>query len=131
MIRKAKGYILGNLRYKLFYSKYFKFLISKKLKLQYEFRLAVMNEECYQAGSCVKCGCTTTALQMASFNCDGDCYPPFMSKKNWRTFINGGEVTLKKVVWRYYSKGYKGMIVHKIFKNRELAHIKRKFTYGK
>jgi hypothetical protein len=34
-----------------------------------------MDIDCYLDGSCKKCGCETTALQMANKACAGNCYP--------------------------------------------------------
>ena len=75
-------YLLGNYRYKLYYSR-FKFLIRKHIQEQIAFRIQVMNKECYNQGSCVICGCTTTALQMCNKSCDKPCYPEMMNKKEW------------------------------------------------
>jgi hypothetical protein len=37
---------------------------------------------------CIKCGCDTTALQMANKACVGECYPKMMNKKEWKIFSN-------------------------------------------
>lgn len=42
-----------------------------------------MSQECYTSGSCVKCGCMTTALQMCNKPCEGFCYPPIVGKQMW------------------------------------------------
>lgn len=82
-------YIQGNIRYQLFYSR-FDFLIRKHIKEQIRFRIKVMNSECYNSGSCIKCGCKTTALQMCNKSCDGDCYPPMViKKKSWDKYGKG------------------------------------------
>lgn len=75
-------YTQGNFRYKLYYSK-LKFLIPLYLREQIEMRLATMNKECYNSGQCIECGCNTPALQMCNKSCDGDCYPPMVTKKEW------------------------------------------------
>lgn len=47
-----------------------------------------MNILCYERGECIECGCQTTALQMANKTCEGNCYPPMMSKKVWENLPN-------------------------------------------
>lgn len=53
--------------------------------LQLEFRHKVMNASCYLNGSCIKCGCTTTALQGAKKSCDGNCYPYWINRKEFES----------------------------------------------
>lgn len=77
------SYIQGNLRYKAYYSKNFKWLIRDHIREQIDFRIKVMDKECYDNGSCKLCGCSTTALQMADKACDKPCYPPMMCKTKW------------------------------------------------
>jgi len=81
-------YIQGSLRYKLFYSK-FAFLIPEYIKEQIEYRISIMNPQCYEEGQCVMCGCKTTALQMADKTCDKPCYPRMMDFSTWTTFKTG------------------------------------------
>lgn len=78
-------FTVGTIRYKLYYSKY-SWLIRKHIAEQIEYRISVMDEECYKNGSCKICGCKTTALQMASKQCPKPCYPPMMNKKDWKDF---------------------------------------------
>ena len=92
------AYITGKLRYKLFYSK-FEWLIRKHIREQIYFRIRVMDEECYFAGSCKLCGCETTALQMANKACDKPCYPEMMNKKMWKSFTKGTPVLIGKDWW--------------------------------
>lgn len=75
-------YIVGNLRYKLYYS-WMHFLIRKHIFEQITFRIQVMDKECYNNGQCKLCGCETTALQMANKPCNKPCYPKMMNKKEW------------------------------------------------
>lgn len=98
-------YIIGNIRYSLYYSS-FKNLIPSYIREQIDFRISVMNKECYNAGSCIKCGCKTTALQMASKVCEGDCYPPMLSKNKWNTFKNSGYTYIrsKGILWELVKK---------------------------
>lgn len=65
-----------------------------------------MNSECYTQGSCVKCGCQTTHLQMANKKCDGDCYPPMMNKVLWENFKMGMRYPIDAYTyWSYITKG--------------------------
>ena len=84
-IESIIAYIIGNVRYKLFYSKY-SFFIRKHIHEQIEWRIKVMDKQCYEQGSCKKCGCTTTALQMANKMCDKPCYPSMVGKQEWKIF---------------------------------------------
>ena len=90
-------YVQGNLRYQLYYSK-FKFLIRDHILDQIDWRIAMMNQTCYDQGSCVECGCVTTALQMSDKACDGMCYPPMMNEKDLRKFVEEGETVNG---WKY------------------------------
>ena len=90
-------YLIGNIRYSLYYSS-FKKLIPSYIREQIDFRISVMNKECYNTGSCIKCGCRTTALQMASKVCEGDCYPPMLSSKGilWELIKKRNIIYIKK-----------------------------------
>lgn len=72
----------GYYRYNIFYSK-FTWLLRRHIKEQIKYRIRVMNRTCYEQGSCIKCGCATTALQMCNKSCDGKCYPPLMNREKW------------------------------------------------
>ena len=61
------------------------FLIRKFIHEQIVFRKNNMNKECYDNGECIKCGCSTLALQMCNKSCEGKCYPKMLSKKMWNT----------------------------------------------
>lgn len=94
----VKDYIVGNLRYKLYYSKMFSWLMRSHIREQIDFRIEHMDKQCYEEGSCKMCGCTTTALQMCYRECDKPCYPRMMNKKEWSQwkmyliFIDKGRV---------------------------------------
>lgn len=102
-------YLQGNIRYRLYYSK-FSFLIRKHVMEQINFRISVMNKECYDNGECIKCGCATTALQMCNKMCKGMCYPPMMWWHEWEAFKDGDVIDKKKIYWKlidgklYYGK---------------------------
>ena len=85
-------WLLGNLRYQLFYSPRFNWLIRKHISQQIVWRIEMMNPTCFNTGSCVECGCKTTALQMANKACDGKCYPPMMSRRKLKRFLEGEEI---------------------------------------
>lgn len=99
------AYITGNYRYKLYYSKYFQFLIRKHIKEQIDFRIKFMDKDCYEKGSCVICGCETTALQMADKPCDKPCYPPIFTKHNWEMFQLGSMFYIGKYRWNMTPQG--------------------------
>jgi len=77
------AYLLGNYRYFIYYNKYLSFLMRKHIREQIEWRIEVMDRDCYDRGSCKLCGCETTALQMANKACDKPCYPIMMNKEQW------------------------------------------------
>lgn len=79
-------YLLGNLRYKLFYSKHLKSFIRSHIFEQIEYRFNWMDIDCYVSGSCKQCGCETTKLQMANKSCEKPCYPEMMGRKQWTGF---------------------------------------------
>ena len=81
-----------------------------------------MREGCYLSGSCEICGCDTPALQMANKACDGKEYPPMLSKKRWKLYIEGEIFILDRegvikwsynpenkttYIYEYSTKGYK------------------------
>ena len=102
------AYITGNLRYFLYYSKWFKFLIRTHIREQIDFRIKFMDKACYENGQCVICGCSTTALQMADKACDKPCYPRMMTKQEWDNFANMDKYCKWFVdanySWRYYKE---------------------------
>lgn len=81
-LKNIIAYIQGNLRYKLYYSK-FAFLIRSHIKEQIDTRISSMDPQCYEEGQCKMCGCQTTALQMADKACSKPCYPRMLNKDEW------------------------------------------------
>lgn len=79
-------YLVGNYRYMLYYSANWKWLIRPHIREQIDYRISVMNKECYNRGSCIHCGCMTTHLQMSSKQCKGKEYPVMMSKTKWKNY---------------------------------------------
>lgn len=88
-------YILGNYRYKLYYStkESIRRLMRTHIREQIDFRIKMMDSQCYYDGSCKLCGCETTALQMANKSCDKPCYPRMINKVEWTDF-NGRRKTV-------------------------------------
>lgn len=90
-----KSYIQGNLREKLFYSKHFNWLLRVHIFEQINYRLFVMNKECFSNGECIHCGCATPALQMADKSCGGVCYPIMMDETDWEIYKAENNIEFK------------------------------------
>lgn len=105
-IKNIVSYIQGNIRYKLFYSK-FSWLIPSHIKKQIEIRINSMDKKCYNDGSCKMCGCKTTALQMANKTCDKPCYPGMLNKKKFKRMINTEYIFKDNFMWQYDLKNNK------------------------
>ena len=86
------AYIQGNIRYKLYYSK-FNWLIRKHIREQIICRIKSMDKRCFEQGFCIACGCKTTHLQMADKSCDNLCYPRMLDKKKWE-FLKKYKITI-------------------------------------
>ena len=103
-LKNIWAYIQGNIRYKLYYSPYVygKKLIPYHIRRQIKCRIDSMNRTCLKNGSCVLCGCQTTALQMANKACDGPCYPAMLSEEKWDKICSGEIIycTETKLFWR-------------------------------
>ena len=85
-VRNVIAYAQGNVRYRLYYHPLLRHLIPSHIREQIEFRINSMNQECYNTGSCVKCGCSVPALQMANKPCEGCCYPKLVNRVTWKFF---------------------------------------------
>lgn len=99
------AYLQGKIRYKIYYSK-FSWLIREHIKEQIDIRIMSMNLECFNRGECIKCGCQTTALQMANKHCDGNCYPKMLNKREWELFKKYGLVN-EGILWRIEGTKFK------------------------
>ena len=93
MLKKTKisdifAYFQGYYRYHIYYSYPIlrRMLIRQHILEQIQWRIAVMDQECFENGSCKICGCDTTALQMANKACGKPCYPKMMNKSDWAEF---------------------------------------------
>lgn len=82
-LKNIKAYIQGKVRYALYYS-WFSFLIPKHIREQIDWRVEIMDKECFDNGSCKICGCETIALQMANKQCPKPCYPEMASRSAWK-----------------------------------------------
>lgn len=82
------SYIVGNLRYKLYYSR-LKCLLRTHIVEQIDVRINSMDRQCYNQGQCKICGCKTTALQMANKACEKPCYPKMLDKVTWSSMKSG------------------------------------------
>ena len=105
-LKNIIAYIQGNLRYKLFYSK-FAFLIRPHIREQIEARIRSMDQECYNAGECKMCGCQTTALQMADKACDKPCYPEMLSRNKWYLLKRTKGIFVNSQYWIYKQGKFK------------------------
>jgi hypothetical protein len=74
------------------------------IRQQIAFRIAVMDDECYDNGSCKICGCRTVALQMADKTCEKPCYPPMLEKYEWERFLDGYPMTFSGIRWELYHR---------------------------
>lgn len=105
-LRKVFYYIQGNIRYKIYYSKYKTKLIRKHILEQIDYRIRVMNVDCYTDGVCHLCGCTTTALQMCDKSCI-ECYPHMLHKYDWKdktaVYIEGNT---RVWLWNFNKRKY-------------------------
>jgi hypothetical protein len=94
-------YIIGKLRYKLYYlhnNRYRKF-IRLHIREQIAYRIQWMDKNCYFDGTCNICGCETTALQMCNKPCDKPCYPRMMNKYQWRLYKSGSVFKDENGTW--------------------------------
>lgn len=103
-------YIVGNIRYKLYYTSLY-ILIPLHIREQIEARIKSMKPQCYALGSCLKCGCRTTELQMCNKRCEGNCYPRMMNRILWKNMKLGGT---------YFSRDHK---YKWILKDGKFVHI--------
>jgi len=81
--KNVLAYLQGHLRYRLYHSKAFGWLLPGHVREQIGFRIRSMDRGCYERGSCKLCGCATTALQMADRACEKPCYPAMMGRRRW------------------------------------------------
>jgi len=125
-IKDVFYYFQGNLRYWAYYNS--PFLIRKHILEQIDFRIKVMNQECFNSGSCIKCGCKTTALQMCDKSCEGNCYPPMMNSWDWSLFLNGISYKDFKFSSKYFRRLGKPFVNNSLYYKGIL--LKEGFDYG-
>lgn len=99
--KNVTAYLIGNIRYRLYYDRRLSWLLREHIREQIGFRIKNMDIECYQAGECKMCGCQTTHLQMANKACDKPCYPAMMDKYSWISFRMGMLVFDENGAWKY------------------------------
>lgn len=105
-MKKIRDYIVGNIRYHIYYYQNgkFRFLIKPHIIEQFEMRLDLMDNTCFNMGECRICGCKTTALQFADRECDEPCYPPMLDKVDWKVLkgITRGNLKDRNLVINAY-----------------------------
>jgi len=99
-LKNIKAYLQGNIRYELYYSERWKWLIPEHIKEQIEVRIKSMDRQCFNDGSCKICGCKTTNLQMANIACEGDCYPVMVSRSRWKYLKEGNIMVIQDKLWK-------------------------------
>lgn len=102
--RDVLYFVQGQFRYLLYYSsnKVLYSLMRNHIREQIRYRIRIMNSTCYNSGSCIYCGCATTALQMASKTCDGGEYPPMVNSTTWKLFVEEGlYIADREKYWTY------------------------------
>ena len=120
-MKKALAYFTGNYRYWVWYSRFKGLLLRSHIIEEIDTRIASMDPDCYSAGECKMCGCTTTALQMANKACDKPCYPEMVNKKTWEMLKAGCTVDISGGDW--YLRGTLGaeqglfsLVIYKFYK---------------
>lgn len=108
-INDVIAYIQGNIRYKLYYSKLC-FLIPEYVREQIMARILSMNSKCFTQGSCIKCGCRTTHLQMANKACNGNCYPIMVDVYMWDYMKEGNITFIKGNLWKLENDKFKVIV---------------------
>ena len=115
----------GWYRYNLYYSSGpLRFLMRNHIRSQITARIDSMNRECYSSGACIKCGCSTTALQMANKSCEGFCYPPMMSRSQWKYAMEGTKILKDNKSGIYWRISYVCEFENKHFKRIALKFLK-------
>jgi len=81
-------YFIGNWRMYLHYN--YPSLLSKKTLEIFNLRLQWMHKKCLEDNACVICKCDTPALQYCNKTCEGKCYPPMFTDKEYKNFKSIG-----------------------------------------
>ena len=115
----------GWYRYKIYYSSGpLRFLMRSHIRSQIDVRIESMDRECYNSGACKKCGCATTALQMANKSCEGFCYPPMLNKSNWEYVRKPGRIIKDNKSGIYWKLSYVPKFDKNEFKRTVLKFLK-------
>lgn len=120
-LKESYHFLQGWIRYYMYYSPFFSAFLRSHIKEQIEYRINSMNKACYFQGSCIKCGCTTTALQMCNKPCEGDCYPRMMNRLEWMEIIHTQTFNI------FEDKGcyWKANTIQRKFDKIELTDVER------
>lgn len=73
------------------------FPISKHVGQQIVWRrLQVIEKspECWAKGECIQCGCYMIPKTKVDMECEHGCYPPIMSKKEWKKYKKDNKINL-------------------------------------
>jgi len=95
-------FIQGHCRQTLYYS--YPALLRKHIKEQIEWRMLVVDKECWNSGQCKICGCSQPALLMCDKPCDKPCYFPMLNKGEWKFFKQFKAVIKKGYYYSYNPK---------------------------
>jgi hypothetical protein len=82
--KNIRAWFEGTYRYFLYYSPTWGWLMRNHIREQIDWRISIMDRDCFNQGSCKLCGCATTALQMANKACDKPCYPTMYNEREWK-----------------------------------------------
>ena len=115
----------GWYRYKIYYSSGpLRFLMRSHIRSQIDVRIASMDRECYNSGACKKCGCATTALQMANKSCEGFCYPPILDRSSWEYARKAARILKDNKSETYWELSYVPEFENKKIKRMVLKFLK-------
>lgn len=104
IFRDIRAWFEGNYRYNIYYSLDWGWLMRPHIREQIDWRINIMDKECYSSGQCKICGCQTTALQMANKRCDKPCYPRMMNKRSWAALKDVVKLLHKKNPELFYKE---------------------------
>ncbi len=112
-------FLVGNYRYAFYYAetKPLRCIIREHIRKQIEYRISVMRDECFDSGTCIKCGCETTQLQMANKSCEGNCYPKMLNKLGYNTLFKNKLILAEnksEVIWIYDDSQNKYVLIEEM-----------------
>jgi len=86
-----KGFLQGNFR-KMMTDLGLDNTIPEHIQEQIQWRLSVMNIECYNNKEC-PCKCAVPAKQFEDRSCENQCYPEMMNETDWRDYKSQHNIT--------------------------------------